>query len=68
VNLGSVLRAYWKECRPDGARGTGAAERRENETGSGRYGVGVMVESVKDQRVGARMSASQPNTTRGRTR
>jgi hypothetical protein len=35
--------------------------------GSQRYGVGVVVASAKDQRVGARMSASQPKTTRGRT-
>jgi hypothetical protein len=31
-------------------------------------GVRDVVESVKDQRVGARMSTSQPKTTRGRTR
>jgi hypothetical protein len=37
-------------------------------TERGRYGVCDVVESAKDQRVGARMSASQPKTTRGRTR
>jgi hypothetical protein len=37
------------------------------ERGSGRYGVTEVVKSAKDQRVGARMSASQPKTTRGRT-
>jgi hypothetical protein len=47
-------------------RRTDAAECRG--TARGRYGVGDVVESAKDQRVGARMSASQPKTTRGRTR
>ncbi len=55
-----------KECRPSPLGRTDAAERRGTERG--RYGVCDVVESAKDQRVGARMSASQPKTTRGRTR
>jgi hypothetical protein len=40
---------------------------RQEPNGISRYWAGD-VGSAKDQRVGARMSASQPKTTRGRTR